>query len=72
MNKQDIIRAWKDKAYRQSLSREQQTALPEHPAGEIELVEEDLHAVHAAAIPIMPDSTTEGCDPTPRTPPPVW
>ena len=59
MNKQDIIRAWKDKTYRQSLSSEQQTALPEHPAGEIELAEEDLDQVQGASTyPIFCPTST--------------
>jgi mersacidin/lichenicidin family type 2 lantibiotic len=31
-----IIRAWKDPGYRCSLTQEQQTRLPAHPAGAIE------------------------------------
>jgi mersacidin/lichenicidin family type 2 lantibiotic len=31
----DIERAWKDEAYRQTLSTEQLQALPENPAGEL-------------------------------------
>ena len=33
----DIIRAWKDEEYRQSLSTEELKQLPENPAGLIEL-----------------------------------
>jgi mersacidin/lichenicidin family type 2 lantibiotic len=33
--KSDIVRAWKDETYRQSLSDEQFNALPAHPAGEL-------------------------------------
>jgi mersacidin/lichenicidin family type 2 lantibiotic len=33
--KLDIVRAWKDENYRQSLSREQINALPANPAGEL-------------------------------------
>lgn len=33
----DIIRAWKDEEYWLSLSEEQRTMVPEHPAGAIEL-----------------------------------
>ncbi|MFL5696917.1 MAG: mersacidin/lichenicidin family type 2 lantibiotic [Ktedonobacteraceae bacterium] len=42
----DIIRAWKDEAYRQSLSEEERLALPENPVGEIELTDADLEAVY--------------------------
>ena len=40
----DIVRAWKDENYRQSLSEEQLSALPANPAGE-ELNEADLASV---------------------------
>src|SRR5258708_4045035 len=50
MNKQHIIRAWKDRAYRQSLSQEQQAILPEHPAGEIDLADGELYEVQGATI----------------------
>ena len=33
MSKQDIIRAWKDAAYRDSLSAAERAALPDDPAG---------------------------------------
>jgi mersacidin/lichenicidin family type 2 lantibiotic len=32
----NIIRAWKDPDYRRSLTEEQRTQLPAHPAGDIE------------------------------------
>lgn len=37
MSRLDIIRAWKDKAYRNGLSAEQKAMLPENPAGAVEL-----------------------------------
>lgn len=37
MNRESIIRAWKDPAYRASLSSEQRAELPEHPSGVVEL-----------------------------------
>ncbi len=46
----DIVRAWKDETYRDSLSPEQRMMLPEHPAGMIELIEEDLNAVNGGSI----------------------
>ena len=42
----DIIRAWKDEAYLQSLSEEERLALPENPVGAIELTDADLEAVY--------------------------
>ncbi|WP_414577935.1 mersacidin/lichenicidin family type 2 lantibiotic [Anabaena sp. CCY 9402-a] len=40
MSNIDIIRAWKDEDYRNSLSDEQRSQLPENPAGMIELPNE--------------------------------
>ena len=40
-----IVRAWKDKEYRDSLSEDLRLTLPEHPAGLIELADEDLEGV---------------------------
>jgi mersacidin/lichenicidin family type 2 lantibiotic len=44
----DIVRAWKDEAYRASLSTEEQAMLPENPAGALELSDAELEAVHGA------------------------
>jgi mersacidin/lichenicidin family type 2 lantibiotic len=41
----NIIRAWKDAEYRHRLSAAEQSLLPEHPAGVIELTDADLDAV---------------------------
>ncbi len=45
----DIVRAWKDASYRESLSAEAQVLLPASPAGELELSEADLKAVNGAS-----------------------
>jgi mersacidin/lichenicidin family type 2 lantibiotic len=45
MSKQNIIRAWKDEAYRRSLSDAERALLPENPAGLIELTDAELGAV---------------------------
>jgi mersacidin/lichenicidin family type 2 lantibiotic len=45
----NIARAWKDEAYRQSLSVEEQAILPASPAGEIELTEAELEAISGAS-----------------------
>jgi mersacidin/lichenicidin family type 2 lantibiotic len=37
MSKQNIIRAWKDEAYRRSLSEAERAALPANPAGRLDL-----------------------------------
>jgi mersacidin/lichenicidin family type 2 lantibiotic len=45
MSNNDIIRAWKDAEYRNSLSEEQRSQLPENPAGIIELADEESDAL---------------------------
>lgn len=45
MSRFDIIRAWKDEAYRNSLSEEQRARLPANPAGSAELSPEEAAAV---------------------------
>jgi mersacidin/lichenicidin family type 2 lantibiotic len=45
MSQQDIIRAWKDRNYRESLSQEQRSQLPENPAGVVELSDEVLENI---------------------------
>jgi mersacidin/lichenicidin family type 2 lantibiotic len=50
MSKIDIVRAWKDPVYRASLSAEQRAALPQNPAGSVEISDEDLGKVSAGAI----------------------
>src|SRR5258707_6038044 len=61
----DIVRAWKDAEYRQSLSAEKKGLLPEHPAGSIELADEQLSQVGGGTAytqtlnsypPCIPDS----------------
>jgi mersacidin/lichenicidin family type 2 lantibiotic len=42
MNVATIIKAWKDEAYRQSLSDAERALLPANPAGLLELTDEDL------------------------------
>jgi len=44
--KLDVVRAWKDESYRQSLSEEQIGQMPANPAGEIELTEMELLSIY--------------------------
>ncbi len=53
MSKMDIVRAWKDEAYRQTLSEEELRSLPENPAGEIELNDSDLEAVYGGQTAVV-------------------
>ena len=47
MRNEDIIRAWKDEAYRQTLND-----VPAHPAGMVELDDEDLEVVAGGDLSI--------------------
>jgi mersacidin/lichenicidin family type 2 lantibiotic len=44
MSKTSIIRAWKDREYRESLREAERALLPGNPAGLIELTEAELKA----------------------------
>ncbi|HYU32096.1 MAG TPA: mersacidin/lichenicidin family type 2 lantibiotic [Thermoanaerobaculia bacterium] len=52
MKKVDIIRAWKDPAYRAALSPDELAQLPSHPSGILELQEEQLKDVSGAPLTI--------------------
>ena len=45
MSKMNIIRAWKDREYRNSLTAAERALLPENPAGLVELLDADLAEV---------------------------
>jgi len=45
MSEIDIIRAWKDPEYRNSLTEEQRKQLPENPAGMIEMSDEETEKI---------------------------
>lgn len=45
MSTRNIIKAWKNPAYRNSLSAEERAALPASPVGAVELSAEDLGSV---------------------------
>ncbi|MBV6622421.1 MAG: mersacidin/lichenicidin family type 2 lantibiotic [Rivularia sp. (in: Bacteria)] len=55
MSNIDIIRAWKDEEYRNSLSEEQRSQLPENPAGMVELSDEDMESM-AGGVYLYPTS----------------
>ncbi|HLZ59639.1 MAG TPA: mersacidin/lichenicidin family type 2 lantibiotic [Ktedonosporobacter sp.] len=42
MSAEQIVKAWKDAEFRQGMSAEEQTLLPEHPSGFIEVADEQL------------------------------
>jgi mersacidin/lichenicidin family type 2 lantibiotic len=45
MSRVDVIRAWKDASYRDSLSAAQKAGLPANPAGVVELTEVEASTV---------------------------
>src|SRR5450432_4336392 len=60
----NIVRAWKDEFYRQSLSDEERAQLPENPVGELELTDTELGSIFAAGGHREPDqnfSKYSGC-----------
>lgn len=57
MNKSDLIRAWKDPVYRSTLGAEELGALPAHPAGMIDLSDDDLRGVGGATSTTAPTCT---------------
>jgi mersacidin/lichenicidin family type 2 lantibiotic len=50
MSHQKTIRAWKDAEYRVSLTDDERGALPEHPAGRIELGDLELEGIAGGNI----------------------
>ena len=50
MKRANIIRAWKDPAYRNSLSPVERAAMPANPAGTIEISDADLGKIAGGMI----------------------
>jgi mersacidin/lichenicidin family type 2 lantibiotic len=61
MKRKDIIRAWKDPEYRNSLTATQHALIPDNPAGIIELSDADLNV--AAGGNTAPTKYITGCGP---------
>ncbi|MCE9594607.1 MAG: mersacidin/lichenicidin family type 2 lantibiotic [Planctomycetes bacterium] len=57
----DIVRAWRDAKYRRSLTAEQRRALPEHPAGLVELSDDQLRAANGLFGKPPPQTTALTC-----------
>ena len=60
MSPDEIIRAWKNEDYRNNLSEEQRSQLPNHPASWVELTDAELQVATGGIIPPT--------NPKPRTP----
>ena len=56
----DIIRAWKDEGYRNSLSEAERAALPPNPAGLMTLTNEELGAVEVPGLGRLTASLERG------------
>jgi mersacidin/lichenicidin family type 2 lantibiotic len=61
MSNVNVIRAWKDEAYRLSLTDAQRAALPENPAGLAELAETDLGQVAGGLFGVFNPSWIDAC-----------
>jgi mersacidin/lichenicidin family type 2 lantibiotic len=61
MNKLDVIRAWKDPEFRSRLSARELSSLPPHPAGTVELSDEQLARAAGDATRPGPITTAPTC-----------
>ena len=61
MSAEKIIRAWKDEDFRQSLSAAERAALPEHPAGLIDLTAAELQTLTGGHGPGNPSDNPRLC-----------
>ena len=62
MSEYDIIRAWKDEDYLESLSEEQRSQLPENPAGIVEMSDEEMEVVAGGDVIIVSANTFDCVD----------
>ena len=63
MKKTDIVRAWKDEEYRNSLSPAELASLPANPAGSIELSDSDLGKISGGVLSLsLCTEVTARCD----------
>ena len=60
MSRLDVIRAWKDAAYRNSLSAAEKAMLPANPAGAVELTDAEAATVDGK-LSVAICSTCHGC-----------
>ena len=70
MSSHKTIRAWKDLDYRESLTAEERAALPNHPAGLIDLTDAELGEVTGgldAVVNARPHTKMALCPNPPKT-----
>lgn len=60
MKKVDIILAWKNATYRESLTEEQRALIPANPAGMLELTDTDLASISGGVYQSESPGTTTG------------
>jgi len=60
--KVDVIRAWKDPSYRAALSEAERALIPTHPAGLVDLSDEELKG--ASGLNAMAGTTAMKCTDT--------
>jgi mersacidin/lichenicidin family type 2 lantibiotic len=58
MSREQIIKAWKDEEYRLGLSEAERSALPDNPAGIVELPDPDMDTVAGGLTELI---WTAGC-----------
>lgn len=61
INNLDIVRAWKDEDYRNSLTEEQRSHLPNNPAGLIDLSDEEMRNVSGGGFTSVCWGSTRAC-----------
>jgi mersacidin/lichenicidin family type 2 lantibiotic len=60
MSRIDIVRAWKNPAYRQHLPPEETALLPAHPSGLVELTDSELKQA-SGVLGAVPNTTAQNC-----------
>ena len=61
MSNRDVIRAWKNPAYRNSLRKAERSTIPDNPAGTIEISDEDLGKVAGGEVAPLTGRCTIPC-----------
>jgi mersacidin/lichenicidin family type 2 lantibiotic len=65
MSYKNVVRAWKDRKYRESLSEAERAQLPPNPAGMVELTDADLGKV-GGGVATVPCTQPGFCQQTVR------
>jgi len=66
MSNKNVVRAWKDRKYREGLSEAERAQLPANPAGMVELTDAELGKVGGAALTDAFCTAPGFCQPTMR------